>query len=232
MSNLTARDVSYTYQTKKRIVKALNGLNYEFVSGKLYAILGKSGSGKTTLLSLLAGLDLPKEGEVLLDGVSTSVCNRDDLRRDRIAVIYQDYNLFPLLTVLENVLYPLKLKKIPTEEARKIAKEKLQAVDLSEDCHKRFPHMLSGGEQQRVAIARALAGSGDIILADEPTGNLDTENGKNIISILKNLAHAENYCIIIVTHDIGITEEADILLRMQDGVLVNCVPGICGSRLS
>jgi len=232
MSNLTARDVSYTYQTKKRIVKALNGLNYEFVSGKLYAILGKSGSGKTTLLSLLAGLDLPKEGEVLLDGVSTSVCNRDDLRRDRIAVIYQDYNLFPLLTVLENVLYPLKLKKIPTEEARKIAKEKLQAVDLSEDCHKRFPHMLSGGEQQRVAIARALAGSGDIILADEPTGNLDTENGKNIICILKNLAHAENYCIIIVTHDIGITEEADILLRMQDGVLVNCVPGICGSRLS
>jgi len=231
MSNLTARDVSYTYQTKKRIVKALNGLNYEFVSGKLYAILGKSGSGKTTLLSLLAGLDLPKEGEVLLDGVSTSVCNRDDLRRDRIAVIYQDYNLFPLLTVLENVLYPLKLKKIPTEEARKIAKEKLQAVDLSEDCHKRFPHMLSGGEQQRVAIARALAGSGDIILADEPTGNLDTENGKNIINILKNLAHAENYCIIIVTHDIGITEEADILLRMQDGVLVNCVPGICGSRL-
>ena len=232
MSNLTARDVSYTYQTKKRIVKALNGLSYEFVSGKLYAILGKSGSGKTTLLSLLAGLDLPKEGEVLLDGVSTSVCNRDDLRRDRIAVIYQDYNLFPLLTVLENVLYPLKLKKIPTEEARKIAKEKLQAVDLSEDCHKRFPHMLSGGEQQRVAIARALAGSGDIILADEPTGNLDTENGKNIINILKNLAHAENYCIIIVTHDIGITEEADILLRMQDGVLVNCVPGICGSRLS
>jgi len=231
MSNLTVRDVSYTYQTKKRIVKALNGLSYEFVSGKLYAILGKSGSGKTTLLSLLAGLDLPKEGEVLLDGVSTSVCNRDDLRRDRIAVIYQDYNLFPLLTVLENVLYPLKLKKIPTEEARKIAKEKLQAVDLSEDCHKRFPHMLSGGEQQRVAIARALAGSGDIILADEPTGNLDTENGKNIINILKNLAHAENYCIIIVTHDIGITEEADILLRMQDGVLVNCVPGICGSRL-
>jgi len=231
MSNLTVRDVSYTYQTKKRIVKALNGLSYEFVSGKLYAILGKSGSGKTTLLSLLAGLDLPKEGEVLLDGVSTSVCNRDDLRRDRIAVIYQDYNLFPLLTVLENVLYPLKPKKIPTEEARKIAKEKLQAVDLSEDCHKRFPHMLSGGEQQRVAIARALAGSGDIILADEPTGNLDTENGKNIINILKNLAHAENYCIIIVTHDIGITEEADILLRMQDGVLVNCVPGICGSRL-
>ena len=231
MSNLTARGVFYTYQTKKRIVKALNGLSYEFVSGKLYAILGKSGSGKTTLLSLLAGLDLPKEGEVLLDGVSTSVCNRDDLRRDRIAVIYQDYNLFPLLTVLENVLYPLKLKKIPTEEARKIAKEKLQAVDLSEDCHKRFPHMLSGGEQQRVAIARALAGSGDIILADEPTGNLDTENGKNIICILKNLAHAENYCIIIVTHDIGITEEADILLRMQDGVLVNCVPGICGSRL-
>ena len=232
MSNLIARDVSYTYQTKKRIVKALNGLSYEFVSGKLYAILGKSGSGKTTLLSLLAGLDLPKEGEVLLDGVSTSVCNRDDLRRDRIAVIYQDYNLFPLLTVLENVLYPLKLKKIPTEAARKIAKEKLQAVDLSEDCHKRFPHMLSGGEQQRVAIARALAGSGDIILADEPTGNLDTENGKNIICILKNLAHAENYCIIIVTHDIGITEEADILLRMQDGVLANCVPGICGSRLS
>lgn len=232
MSNLTVRDVSYTYQTKKRIVKALNGLSYEFVSGKLYAILGKSGSGKTTLLSLLAGLDLPKEGEVLLDGVSTSVRNCDDLRRDRIAVIYQDYNLFPLLTVLENVLYPLKLKKIPTEEARKIAKEKLQAVDLSEDCHKRFPHMLSGGEQQRVAIARALAGSGDIILADEPTGNLDTENGKNIISILKNLAHAESYCIIIVTHDIGITEEADILLRMQDGMLVNCVPGICGSRLS
>jgi ABC-type lipoprotein export system ATPase subunit len=151
------------------------------------AIVGKSGSGKTTLLSLLAGLDVPKEGAVSYMGKPTKDMDRDRYRREDVAVIYQDFNLFPLLTVIENVMYPLQLKGMNEKQAMQIASEKINAVGMDENFYKRFPSMLSGGEQQRIAIARALASGAQIILADEPTGNLDTENGNNIIGILKNL---------------------------------------------
>lgn len=217
MGILDVKNVSYEYRNKYRTVKAVNGIDYSFDAGKFYAIVGASGCGKTTFLSLLAGLDVPSGGDVIYASGSTKSIDRDDLRRDDVAVIYQNFNLFPLLTVLENVMYPLLLHKTPKKEARQIAKEKLAAVGLTPEFHKRFPSMLSGGEQQRVAIARSLAAGGSVILADEPTGNLDAENSRNIIDILKRLAHDENYCVIVVTHDSAVASCADEVIKLRDG---------------
>lgn len=217
MAILDVKNVSYEYRNKYRTVRAVNGIDYSFDAGKFYAIVGASGCGKTTFLSLLAGLDVPTGGDVIYASGSTKSIDRDDLRRDDVAVIYQNFNLFPLLTVLENVMYPLSLHKTPKSEARRIAKEKLAAVGLTPEFHKRFPSMLSGGEQQRVAIARSLAAGGSVILADEPTGNLDAENSRNIIDILKRLAHDENYCVIVVTHDSAVASCADEVIKLRDG---------------
>ena len=217
MGILDVKNVSYEYRNKYRTVKAVNGIDYSFDAGKFYAIVGASGCGKTTFLSLLAGLDVPSGGDVIYASGSTKSIDRDDLRRDDVAVIYQSFNLFPLLTVLENVMYPLSLHKTPKKEARQIAKEKLAAVGLTPEFHKRFPSMLSDGEQQRIAIARSLAAGGSVILADEPTGNLDAENSRNIIDILKRLAHDENYCVIVVTHDSAVASCADEVIKLRDG---------------
>jgi putative ABC transport system ATP-binding protein len=217
MDILSLQNVDYTYRNKYQTVNAVNHVSYHFESGKIYAIIGKSGSGKTTLLSLLAGLDLPTQGEVFYKETPTKIIDCDLYRRDKVTVIYQSYNLFPLLTILENVMYPLRLNKVPKKEAEEVAINKLKSVGLDEQYYKRLPSMLSGGEQQRVAIARALASKADVILADEPTGNLDSENSKNIIEILKRLAHEENYCVIVVTHDLAISDEADVIIRMADG---------------
>ncbi len=211
------KNVSYSYKGKFQTVKAVNGVSYEFEPGKCYAIIGKSGSGKTTLLSLMAGLDLPTEGEIIVDGKSTKEWNRNQMRRDAVSVIYQNYNLFPLLTVQENIQYPLELKKISGKEAAALTKEVRARVDLPEAYDKRLPSHLSGGEQQRVAIARTLAQGCKIILADEPTGNLDSVNTENIVKILCSLAHDDGCTVIIVTHDPAVAEQADVVLRMKDG---------------
>ena len=169
-------------------------------------------------MSLLAALDLPTEGQVIYEDKTTAEIDRDLYHRDTVAVIYQSYNLLPLLSVMENVTFPLELKKV--SDARKIAEEKLRAVGLDETYFKRLPAMLSGGEQQRVAIARALASDAKIILADEPTGNLDTENSEIVIDLLQKLAHEEGYCGIVVTHDLSIADKADEVLRLKDGCLI------------
>ena len=168
---------------------------------------------------MLAGLDVPTDGEVLYDGRSTKKLNRDRYRRNCVSVIYQSYNLFPLLTVLENVTYPLELYGTKLSDARDKAKRMIEAVGLTDVVYKRYPAMLSGGEQQRIAIARALCSNAQIILADEPTGNLDTENTQKIFSILHDLAHTRNYCVIIVTHDPAVAEQADVVIHMKDGML-------------
>lgn len=219
MQNLVAKDVRYEYRTAVRTVKAVNGVSCTFQQGQVYAIVGASGCGKTTLLSLLAGLDVPTAGSVELDGEATSGMNRDAYRLNHVSVIYQNYNLFYHLTVLENAAYPLYVRKMPRKEAERIAREKLLQVGLQEDQFKRLPNMLSGGEQQRVAIARALASGTEIVLGDEPTGNLDSENSRNIVDILCRLAHEEDRCVIIVTHDPSVAEAADVCLRMKDGKL-------------
>ena len=214
---ISLKNVSYSYRGKYQTVRAVDGVSYDFEPGKLYAIIGKSGSGKTTLMSLMAGLDLPTEGEIFVDGKSTREWDRNALRRDGVSVIYQNYNLFPLLTVTENIQYPLHLKKMKKPEARALAKEVRERVELPESYYNRLPAHLSGGEQQRVAIARTLAQGCKIILADEPTGNLDTANTANIVAILKDLAHTDGCTVIIVTHDPAVAEKADTVLQMKDG---------------
>ncbi len=214
---ITLKSVSYSYQGKYQTVRAVNDVSYDFGGGKVYTIIGKSGSGKTTLLSLMAGLDLPVEGEIVVDGKSTKDWDRNRMRRDVVSVIYQNYNLFPLLTVQENIRYPLSLKKLPKKEAIAASREARARVELSESYDRRFPRQLSGGEQQRVAIARTLAQGCKIILADEPTGNLDSANSRNIVDIFCSLAHDDGCTVIIITHDMAVAERSDVVIRMGDG---------------
>ena len=218
--SIILKNVSYSYKGKYQTVRAVDGVSYDFEPGKCYAIVGKSGSGKTTLLSLMAGLDLPTEGEIIIDGKSTKDWNRNRLRRDAVSVIYQNYNLFPLLTVQENIMYPLDLKKMPKKHATTLATQVRERVELSASYDKRLPAHLSGGEQQRVAIARTLAQGCKIILADEPTGNLDSTNTRNIVDILCSLAHDDGCTVIIVTHDPSVAEQADTVLQMKDGAWI------------
>ena len=220
MSILTANEVVYEYRNAYQTVRAVNGVSCEFEQGLVYAIVGSSGSGKTTILSLLAGLDVPTSGTIALDGQSTAELDRDEYRLNHVSVIYQNFNLFQHLTVLENAAYPLYVRKVGGKEADAVAREKLLQVGLKEDQFKRLPNMLSGGEQQRVAIARALASGSEIILADEPTGNLDSTNSQNIVEILRDLAHDHDRCVIIVTHDPAVAEAADVVLKMKDGKLI------------
>lgn len=219
MEILKAENLSFSYQNKFQTVNAVKNVTCGFELGKAYAIVGKSGSGKTTLLSLLAGLELPTEGKVFFDEKATTDMDCDEYRRDHAAVIYQSYNLFPLLTAEENVMYPLKLKKISAGEAKEICHKQLAAVGIQPDQFKRFPSQLSGGEQQRVAIARALAAGNQIVLADEPTGNLDITNGEQVVEILLRLAHEEGRCVIVITHDLEIASQMDEVWMMRDGVL-------------
>lgn len=217
MSELTLQQVSYRYPGGSRY--ALDGISGTFSAGKLYAVIGPSGSGKSTLLSLMAGLDRPTEGSLQLNGSDYRSLNLDRCRRQEIAIIFQAFQLFPLLTVLENVCFPMEANGVKQKEAKAKAKELLTSVGISEEQYQRYPANLSGGEQQRVAIARALSSGAGIILADEPTGNLDTANGNQVMEILLRLAHEEGRCVIVVTHDMDIAAQADEVWRMKDGAL-------------
>lgn len=219
MSLLEVQNVSYTYSGKYQVVEALKKVSCTFDSGKLYVLKGPSGSGKTTLLSLLAGLDNPTEGNIYLDGTSYSKMDKEKLRRDHVAVVFQTFNLFPLLTAHENVMFPLQISGKVVRETKKTAAELLQNIGIRDEQLKKYPGMFSGGEQQRIAIARALASGAKIILADEPTGNLDSENGQMVLDILKKLVAKEGYCVIVVTHDMNIAEQADVVYSLKDGRL-------------
>lgn len=219
MAILELKQVTYSYRSRYQQVDALKGVSYGFQPGKLYALVGKSGSGKSTLLSLMAGLDLPQEGQILYEGKSTKELNLTRYRREKAAVIYQSFRLFPLLTVAENITYPMELRKVPGKTAKARVAELLEKVNLPQSAANRFPSMLSGGEQQRVAIARALSMETKLLLADEPTGNLDSENSLHIVELLRELAHRDGYCVIMVTHDMEIAALADQVLTMRDGKL-------------
>ena len=216
---IEAANVSYIYQTKYQKTKALSEVSCSFERGKVYAITGKSGSGKSTFLSLLAGLDVPTEGTLLVEGEDIRKMNRDAYRLNRASVIYQAFHLFPLLTVLENVMFPMELQHVAKKEAKARAQEYLAQVDLPETLYRKMPGMISGGEQQRVAIARAMAAGGEILLADEPTGNLDSQNEQVIVNLLCKLAHDKNYAVIVVTHNEAVAAAADVVYGMKDGEL-------------
>lgn len=219
MNTLTLEHISYKY--KKADKNVLKDVNCHFSSGEMAAVIGPSGSGKTTFLSILAGLDTPTSGSIMKDGQDVLGMDRDLWRRREVAVIFQSFQLFPRLTVLENVMFPLELNGTPKKEATRQAKANLELVGLAEEKFKRYPANLSGGEQQRVAIARSLSSGARILLADEPTGNLDGENTKNIISIFMHLAHELGYCIIVVTHDSDVAAVSDVVWKMTDGELVH-----------
>lgn len=216
---IEAVNVGYIYQTKYQKTKALSRVNCSFGRGKVYAITGKSGSGKSTFLSLLAGLDVPTEGTLSIEGQDIRKMDRDAYRLNRASVIYQAFHLFPLLTVMENVMFPMELQHVVRKEAKVRAQEYLKQVDLPEPLYKKMPGMISGGEQQRVAIARAMAAGGEILLADEPTGNLDSQNEQVIVDLLCKLAHEKNYAVIVVTHNEAVAAAADVVYSMKDGEL-------------
>lgn len=217
MQELKLNGVSYRYGKAAR--NALDGVSCEFRAGEVAAVVGPSGSGKTTLLSIMAGLDRPAHGEVYLGDRELGGMDMDEYRRRYVSVIFQAFHLFPLLTVLENVCFPMELNGVSEQEARERARLELERVGIAAEKHRRYPSQLSGGEQQRVAIARALSSGARILLADEPTGNLDGENSRNIVDILTRLAHEDGYCVVIVTHDPAVAEAADTVYTMTDGVL-------------
>ena len=215
---LRIEEVTYAY--KDNVKDVLKGVSATFENGKLSAIVGPSGSGKSTLLSILAGLDRPKSGTVYIDADSLAQLDLDKYRRERISMIFQAFQLFPLLTAIENVCYPMELLGSSRKDAEARAATLLESVGIVAEKHKRYPSNLSGGEQQRVAIARALSSGARVILADEPTGNLDGENSDAVIEILRRLVDDDGYCVIIVTHDLEIAEKSDVVYKMSDGRLV------------
>ena len=209
---LELKNVSFRYSKDSR--RVLNDLSYSFEEGKLYAIVGRSGAGKTTLLSLLSGLAVPEEGEVLMRGENIANLDRYHYRSHDIGVIFQSFNLLPKYTALENVLLSMDIAKAHYDDKKQYAMDLLKKVALDEEEANRRILKLSGGQQQRVAIARALSYDPKIILADEPTGNLDQETQKEIMDIFLDLAHKENRCVIIVTHSPQAAKAADALYRL------------------
>ena len=212
MNILKLNNVGYSYDGGK--TKVLNDINYEFEKGKVYAIVGKSGAGKTTLLSLLSGLTKPSSGEILFNDKSISKTDKYNYRSRDVGVIFQSFNLLPHLTVMENIVLSMDVsgKKIKDKKSR--VKELLKWVDLDDGMAKRRILKLSGGEQQRVAIARALSYNPDIILADEPTGNLDIGTQEEVINIFKRLANEEEKCVIIVTHSPEVAKMVDEIYQL------------------
>lgn len=216
---IEARNISYAYQTKYQKTQALKDVTCTFEEGKMYAVMGKSGSGKSTFLSLLAGLDIPAAGELYIEGKDIRTIDRDSYRMEQAAIVYQAFHLFPLLTILENVMLPMQLKHMEKREIKGRALKLLKKVGITEEMAARFPGMLSGGEQQRAAIARAMACGGKILLADEPTGNLDSHNEEMIVELLGKMAHEDGYVVIVVTHNELVAKACDVVFWMSDGVL-------------
>jgi putative ABC transport system ATP-binding protein len=221
---LRVSNLSRTFQSGDTKVAAVSGVSFNVPDGKFVSIIGKSGSGKTTLLSLLGTLERPSHGTIEIDGHDVTRLGDHALtgyRRRKIGFVFQAYNLIPNLSALENVMLPLSFEGLHGAERKKRAAELLNQVGLTGDKQKRKPGRLSGGEQQRVAIARALANKPSLILADEPTGNLDSETGRMIFDLLHNLARTQNTTIVVVTHDLSIAGRTDKAFRLSDGKLVS-----------
>jgi putative ABC transport system ATP-binding protein len=219
MAVLETRGVTKVYGSGDAQVHALGGVDVQVAEGEMLAIMGRSGSGKSTLLTILGGVDVPTDGQVLLEGKDLSAMTDDQrtlIRRQRIGFVFQAFNLLPIFTALENVSLPLELDGMPQAEARRRALEKLELVGMGKR-KDHIPGKLSGGEQQRVAIARALVIEPAILLADEPTGNLDSVNGEKVTAMLRNLTEEHGQTIVLVTHDPGMAAKADRVIHLADG---------------
>lgn len=212
---LKLTNVSYRYADAKENDYVLKDINYTFELGKIYAIKGKSGSGKTTLLSLISGLETKYEGNIYYDNKNLKKIDLDIYRNTYIGIVFQSYNLLPHLTALENIILSMDISKVKVNNKKTKALELMKSVGLNESFANRRVLKLSGGEQQRIAIARSLSYNPNVILADEPTGNLDKETEDEILNIFKNLAHKENKCIIIVTHSKNVCENVDVVYELK-----------------
>src|SRR5687767_10521089 len=218
-----AQSVHKTYDTGTVRVNALRGVDLAVAAGEMVAIMGPSGCGKTTLLNCLSGLDAIDGGEVLIEGTALSAMSdrrRTDYRARRMGFVFQFYNLMPVLTAVENVELPLLVARVPTREARRRALEALALVDLG-DWADHVPDELSGGQRQRVTIARALVNDPAIVWADEPTGDLDSENAEDVMALMRQLNEEHGLTFLIVTHDIGVGRKTDRIVRMVDGQIVS-----------
>ncbi len=217
-------DISKTYYlTKQNKVEALQHINLAIKEGEFISLIGPSGSGKSTLLNLIGLLDVPDEnqGQIVINEHNLADLNGRQLaqlRRETIGFVFQTFNLLPRLNALDNVVLPMRYARMPRQQSWHKAKELLQAVGLAKRM-KHKPPELSGGEKQRVAIARALANNPKIILADEPTGNLDSKSGQEIMSLLKKLNQEKKVTIIVVTHDLEIAQQTDRIIKLKDGQL-------------
>ncbi len=220
---IRAHELSKELPLGKYTVHALRGVNMEIYAGEMVGIIGPSGSGKSTLLGLIGGLDTPTHGTIEIDGTDISRMNEDSLteiRNEKIGFIFQFFNLIPTLTALENVALPIQFARKPQFKPEKRAKELLDMLGLKDRMRHR-PSELSGGQQQRVAIARALANNPPLLLADEPTGNLDSESGAMVMEALRDIRQQSGTTVVIVTHDSKIAERTDRTLTLVDGTLVN-----------
>ena len=216
-----AINVTKTYRTGELAVQALRGINLEIKRGEMVAVMGPSGCGKTTLLNCLSGLDEIDSGEVFIEGVPLSKMGdrqRTDYRARRMGFVFQFYNLLPVLTSAENVELPLLVAGVPGKEARQRALQALDLVGLSGRA-RHVPAELSGGERQRVTIARSLVNNPAIVWADEPTGDLDSKNAKDIIGVMRRLNGEHGITFVVVTHDINIGNSTDRIIRMRDGLI-------------
>ncbi|MES2155213.1 MAG: ABC transporter ATP-binding protein [bacterium] len=230
---ISVRDVRKRFETPAGPVDAVAGISLEIPEKSFVAIVGKSGSGKSTLLSLLGALDSPTSGTVTIDGVDITKLGAGGLRKvrcEKVGFVFQAYNLVPNMTAIQNVMLPMEFAGLAPGRRVKRAKIMLDLVGLDADKHDKRPGKLSGGEQQRVAIARALANKPKLILADEPTGNLDSETGKRIIDLMKRLARSEDMTVIAVTHDTAMAQQADRSYTMADGRLQGDATTAAGVR--
>ncbi len=220
---LEVRNVTKSFGSGDRSVTAVNGVTMTVADGEFVAIVGRSGSGKTTLMSLLGALEQPTDGMIFVDGQDITRLSPGELvhyRGRKIGFVFQSYNLVPNLTSTENVMLPMEFIGVGKVERRTRAAQLLNQVELSGAKEERKPGRLSGGEQQRVAIARALANKPSIILADEPAGNLDSQTSSTIIELLRGLSRSNGTTVIVVTHDASIADQADRVLRLEDGRLL------------
>lgn len=216
-SILELKNVSYWYEKDKTI---LDNLTVNFEKGKFYTVIGPSGSGKTTFLSLISGLDKKKNGEILYCGKNIDKIGLNNYRNKYVSIIFQGYNLLTYMTALQNVISAISIKGIKVKSQKERALEMLKKVGLTEEQCNQKVLTLSGGQQQRVAIARALVSETDVIIADEPTGNLDEKTSNEIIKIFKDIVEKENKCLIMVTHNIDITKNSDITYKVKNKTLL------------
>ena len=217
---LQFKNINYYYESNNKRTTILKNVNFSFQTGNFYTILGPSGSGKTTTLSLASGLDVPKSGYVLYKGTDIRKIGLDSYRNQYVSIIFQSYNLITYMTALQNVITAMEITGVDVKDKKIRALELLKKVGLTEIEAKRNVLQLSGGQQQRVAIARALSCNVDLLIADEPTGNLDQETSMEIIELFKELAHKENKCIIVVTHSQDVAKQSDKAVYLQKQNLV------------